>query len=129
MVDIDRYISGCEEIDRKRNVVSRVIGTLRSLVEAIELTWNPGEELAWVEMGQMGLLRLCVCSHQSSRIMVDMKYRGDWERVSVGVDVATEIVVAVYAYLPELIDKADFHLPKAGIKEHFKKFESYAPIA
>ena len=53
-VDIEKFIAGCEEIDRKRMVITRVINTLVGIFAKRDTRWEKNSKLLKVNLVPIG---------------------------------------------------------------------------
>jgi hypothetical protein len=123
LFDIEILTQGAEEIDRKRRVITRICGIITNLVLSFmseQKTWKLWSSEITTKFGMISIAKKAFGGQMSLG-----GYPVYWSGNDCGIP-AREIP-ALYKMLPEIINRVDEEMPKAGIKEHFEFLVQQAP--
>lgn len=137
--EIEKFIRGCEEIDRRRVVITRVMRMIESLlgkevyardilpggiVLNISITEEITLELKVGEKNSSYSRKIIACFYLSKETPRERKLIWD----NYGKSIPLRYVSAVYESLGKIVKRVDENVPGAGIKECFNFFIKEAPI-
>ncbi|MDO8469682.1 MAG: hypothetical protein Q7S84_01500 [bacterium] len=131
MVDVERFITGADEINRKRRVITRIITTITSLLEGSGVVWEFQETICHFQLASNpGMVRFIAGKKagfiaRSRSIMVEFAESSWW--FNYGDSIPAHAVPAVYNTLPAIVEGVDAAVPVAKIKKHFEFFINQAP--
>lgn len=136
-IDCERFVRGAKEIDRKRELISRIMGTLGALlnkgVNIKDRHWGFREGILTIPVGEFNLLLLHSKGnlrfelHSSAvRHSHNLRIQLNPSAVSYSVDernpVPARITPLVYEHLSHIVEEVDAAFPEARIREHFDFF-------
>ena len=138
--DIERFIAGSDEVNRRRQVITRVITTLVKRLHSKcydndKYQWN--DEIVSISLpfsAELGELRvkpifklLWGSPRTGEKVRVQVEPPNFSWRASKGDGVPAWFVPQFYEILPQIIENADKAVPEAKIRECFDFFIQQAP--
>lgn len=133
-INIEKFIAGCEEIDRKRKIITRVFKSVFKLIENSGVERKDDDEqiihrICKVPDGAI-FYRQCtfIIGQFSGKLNAYIQiYDNHTITVDDGDFVPFEMVPVVYSLLLSVINELSAKYPDVGIIENFKFFMDQAP--
>jgi len=117
--DIEDAYMGFKEIDRKRELITRIIRSVIVLIEGAKINWK------WEEI----VIEVSLCSYGTFYLLGGKKgnvnvhfSKNDLMWDNYANSVPSEAIPALYSVLPDIINSAEMKVPEAGIAKTFKFF-------
>ncbi|MFA6098009.1 MAG: hypothetical protein WCV50_04385 [Patescibacteria group bacterium] len=134
-IDCERFVRGCEEIDRKRKVITRILTSVESLLSKSAVIkgnkWKFGQIILEIPFGEY----VFSISHHKGFLTgeihndkLDTPNTGWWGTTDYADAIPASVVPIVYASLQHIVEEIDKALPQAGIRVHFEFFSSQAVV-
>lgn len=128
IVSVESFIKGSDEINRKRDVIVKVIGIIQKLIRnKTSREWSYGDYIVSVSMSnsiKFGIraMEKCGADLKMRAIAVEFSGRRWWEH-----GIPYDAVPMIYDRLPDIIEATIKAVPETGLADYFLFFMGQAP--
>lgn len=133
-IDLERFVQGVEEINRKKKIILLVIDIIETLLDkkGISRKWKYQGNILKISIGQpLFPLFFSIRAPKSTLICeIRKEEKGDdylrWRKINPESSIPAWAVPLVYDHLPEILTKIEEKIPEAEIFSYFEFFSRQA---
>jgi len=130
-VDCERFVRGADEINRKRQVITRVISTLESMLNSFSFkgcSWKFQQVILAIPLDNLTFSWVHTKKYLGGEFTDQNGIRQFhwWGTVNRADGIPAHVVPTVYDHLSMIVEKTDEAFPSVGILAHFDFFSKQA---